>query len=430
MTSSYPAARPAIWRSLLQPQMITCAIMGFASGLPLYVLIQLLPLWLRSEGIDLSSIGLFALIGFPYTWKFMWSPLMDRYPLPFLGKRRGWMLISQLSLLIAIMALGMFEPKQSLSPIVLLTIWIAFSSATQDIVLDALRREVLQDQQLGIGNAIFVNTYRIASLIPASLAPILADHLPWSWVFCIVGLFMLVGVLLTLNTKEPIHASAASLSFQQTFVEPFKEFLHRFGLHQALLICGFMLLYKLGDSMATALSTPFYLDMGFTKTQIGAVAKHAALWPAVIGGLLGGLLMIRIGINRGLWIFGGVQMFAILGFYWLSISEANLWQLALVIAFEYLGVGLGTAAFTAFIARVSSKTFAATQLALLTALTAVPRTFLNASAGYLIEWLTYPTFFLLCTALAIPGMLLLFKIAPWNDDHNLAAATSPSADKH
>jgi PAT family beta-lactamase induction signal transducer AmpG len=413
--SASTSATPSIWQTLLQPRMLTCALMGFASGLPLYVLIQLLPLWLRSEGIDLASIGLFALIGFPYTWKFLWSPLVDRYQLPFLSKRRGWMLASQISLLMAIVALGSFDPKQSLLPIVMLSIWIAFSSATQDIVLDALRRELLADQELGIGNAIFVNTYRISSLVPASLAPILADHLPWSWVFSAVGGFMVIGILLTLKIREPQAAITAPLSLQQTFIEPFKDFLQRFGGKQALLICSFMLLYKLGDSMATALSTPFYLDMGFTKTQIGVVAKHAALWPAVIGGLLGGLLMIRIGINRGLWIFGVIQTVSILGFYWLSISEANLWQLACVIAFEYLGVGLGTAAFTAFIARVSSKTFAATQLALLTALTAVPRTFLNASAGYLIEWLSYPTFFLLCTALAIPGMLLLFKIAPWNN---------------
>jgi len=173
-------------------------------------------------------------------------------------------------------------------------------------------------------------------------------------------------------------------------------------------------LYKLGDNMATALSTPFYLDLGFSKTEIGLVAKNAALWPAIIGGLLGGLLMIRLGINRALWLFGAVQMASILGYAWLASVGPVLWILAAVIGFEYLGVGLGTAAFTAFIARESSKTFAATQFALFTALAALPRSLANATTGAIVEQIGWIAFFFVCTGLAIPGMVLLFWVAPWS----------------
>ena len=196
---------------------------------------------------------------------------------------------------------------------------------------------------------------------------------------------------------------------------PFREYLQRKGWRPLLLVLGFMFLYKLGDNMATALATPFYLDLGFSKTEIGAVAKNAALWPAIFGGLLGGALMIRLGINRGLWLFGVVQVISILGFAVLANAGAVLWLLAVVISFEYLGVGLGTAAFTAFIARETSRVYAATQFALFTALAALPRTFANASTGWIVERIGWVDFFLLCAVLAIPGMLLLFWVAPWNE---------------
>jgi PAT family beta-lactamase induction signal transducer AmpG len=183
-----------------------------------------------------------------------------------------------------------------------------------------------------------------------------------------------------------------------------------------------MFLYKIGDNMATALSMPFYLEVGFSKTEIGLVAKHAALWPSIIGGLLGGLVMVRVGINRALWLFGVVQVASILGFAVLASTGPELWLLALVIGFEYLGVGMGTAAFTAFIARETSKMYAATQFALFTALAAVPRTLANASTGWIVEQIGWVDFFLFCTLLALPGMLLLFWVAPWRSDPAVVAA--------
>ncbi|ESS71365.1 major facilitator superfamily MFS_1 [Methyloglobulus morosus KoM1] len=398
--------------SLFNRRMLICIFTGFSSGLPLYILISLVPAWLRSEGVDLKSIGLFALIQLPFTWKFLWSPLFDRY-IPPLGRRRGWLIITQIALLLVIPTFGYLHPKLDLWAIAYLSIIVAFFSASQDIVLDAYRRELLLEEELGLGNAIHVNAYKIAGLVPGALSLVLADHLPWSSVYLITALFMLPGIVMTLLVNEP-ELKGAPKTLRAAVVEPFEEFRSR-GIKPALLILAFIFFYKLGDSMATALATPFYLDMGFSKTEIGLIAKNAGLWPSVIGGLLGGVWMIRLGINRALWLFGAVQMLAILGFAWLAmVGHSHLW-LAVVIGVEALGVGLGTSAFVAFIARATHPLYTATQFALFTSLAAVPRTFANAATGYMVEWLGWNTFFLICFFIAIPGMLLLFKVAPWDE---------------
>lgn len=428
------------WKSaLLNKRMLICIFTGFSSGLPLYILISLLPAWLRSEHVDLKSIGLFALIQLPFTWKFLWAPLFDRY-IPPLGRRRGWLLISQAALLGSIPAFGLLHPTLDLWTIAYLAGVVAFFSASQDIVLDAYRRELLLESELGLGNAIHVNAYKIAGLVPGSLSLILADHLPWSSVFTITALFMLPGLAMSLLVREPLLKQGAPRTLRQAVVEPFHEFITRSGWNSALLVLAFIFFYKLGDSMATALATPFYLDMGFTKTQIGLVAKNAGLWPSVIGGLLGGAWMMRLGINRALWLFGIMQMIAILGFAWLAWlgrheapGAAELAQLALVIGIEAFGVGLGTAAFVAFIAKTTHPLYTATQFALFTSLAAVPRTFANAGAGCLVEdgtvmladWIPaipcagmgWTNFMLLCFLLAVPGMLLLTWVAPWSGEN-------------
>ena len=393
--------------------MLICIFTGFSSGLPLYILISLLPAWLRSEGVNLKAIGLFALINLPFTWKFLWAPLFDRYTPP-LGRRRGWLLITQLFLLISIPAFGFFKPQLDIWTIAYLATVVAFFSACQDIVLDAYRRELLIDTELGFGNAVHVNAYKIAGLVPGSLSLILADHMAWSSVFLITAMFMLPGLVMTILVTEPMLKNGAPKTLRAAVVEPFKEFIERNGMQSALLILAFIFLYKLGDSMATALATPFYLDMGYSKTEIGLIAKNAGLWPSVIGGLLGGAWMIRLGINRSLWVFGAVQMVAILGFAWLATASHNIPLLGLVIGVEAFGVGLGTAAFVAYIAHTTHPLYTATQFALFTSLAAVPRTFANAATGYMVENLGWFNFYMLCFMLAIPGMLLLFKIAPWN----------------
>jgi len=413
------AAKPAreTWReALLNRRMLICVFTGFSSGLPLYLLINLVPAWLRSEGVDLKSIGLLALIQLPFTWKFLWSPLMDRYHLPMLGRRRGWMLATQALLLVSVPLFGELHPAQDLWAIAYLATAVAFFSASQDIVLDAFRREILPEPELGLGNAVHVNAYRISSLVPGALSLILADLLPWSSVYLITALFMLPGMAMTLAVDEPVASRAAPRTLREAVIEPFHEFITRAGWNEALLVLLFIFLYKLGDSMATALATPFYIDLGFTKTEIGVIAKNAGLWASVGGAMLGGLWMVKIGINRGLWLFGVVQLVSILGFAWLAYeNRPDKILLAGVIAFEALGVGLGTAAFVAFIARATDPRYTATQYALFSSLAAVPRTVVNASTGWIVEQTGWFAFFLICTALALPGMALLLRVAPWID---------------
>jgi len=273
----------------------------------------------------------------------------------------------------------------------------------------------LSDAELGLGTAVHVNAYKIAGLVPGSLSLILADHFTWPVVFAVTALFMLPGIGLTLLVKEPAVTAGAPRTLKQAVVEPFREFVGRAGWRSALLVVAFIFLYKLGDSMATALATPFYLDMGFSKSEIGLIAKHAGLWPSVIGGLLGGLWMVKLGINRALWLFGVAQAVSILGFAALSQLPGNRIALAGVIGCEALGVGLGTAAFTAFVARTTNPRYTATQFALFTSLAAVPRTFVNATTGWIVEHTGWFDFFLLCAVLALPGFVLLWWVAPWNE---------------
>ena len=397
-------------------RMLICVFTGFTSGLPLYVLFQLVPGWLRVEGIGLAEIGFFALVQIPYAWKFLWSPVMDRFTLPFLGHRRGWMLVTQLALLVSIGVMGFIKPDLSIWTVAYLSATVAFFSASQDIVLDAYRRELLPDVELGLGNAVHVQAYRFSGLVPGALGLILADYFEWHIVFLVVAAFMVIGIALTLLIDEAIAEPTPPRTMRAAVIDPFREFIGRAGLTPALLVLAFLFLYKLGDNMATALQTPFFIDVGFTLTQIGAISKTAGLIAANIGTVVGGLIMVKLPINRALWIFGVVQIVSILGFALLSQLGPNPWMLGVVVAFEYLGVGLGGAALIAFMARTTNPAFAATQLALFTALASVPRVFANSVTGVIVEYIGWTQFFLFCTAVAIPGMLLLFKVAPWSAD--------------
>ena len=404
--------------------MLICVLLGFTSGLPLFILYNLLSAWLKAEQVDLKSIGLFALVGFPYTWKFLWSPLMDRFHFPLLGRRRGWMFFTQLALLAAVGSMGFFSPLTELSAVVTLAGFIAFLSASQDIVIDAYRRELLSDAEQGSGTALFVNAYKMSTLVPGSLSLILSDFLSWQVVFGITALFMLPGLFTTLLISEPAIYGEPPRTLREAVIEPFREFMQRSGFSQAMLILAFIFLYKLGDSMATALATPFYMELGYTRTQIGLVAKNAGLWASLAGGIIGAVWLEKTGVNRGLWIFGVLQAVAILGFALLAQTgvavagaEPSSLMLGLVIGLEAFAVGLGTAAFTAYIATTTDQRYTATQFALFTSLAAVPRTFFNALTGFIVAHTGWFVFFLICFALAVPGMLLLPKIAPWNTPH-------------
>lgn len=411
-----------IWKQiLLNPRMLICVFLGLASGMPFYVLIQLVPGWLRSEGVDLSTIGLFAILTLPYNWKFLWSPLLDRYRLPFLGRRRGWILVTQIALLVSIGGFSGIDPDTNLRAVVWFVAATALFSATQDIVIDGYRRELLPDNELGLGSSIHINAYRISSLVPGSLAFILAGQgMAWSTVFWVVAAFMIVGIVSTLLIPETGRDDEAPRTLAAAVIEPFVEFFTRDTTKSALLVLAFLLLYKLGDNMAVALQTPFFQDMGYTLTEIGTVAKFANLGASIAGALVGGILMLKISINRALWLFGFVQIFSILGYAWLSVIDRNPFALFAATGFEYFGVGLGTTAITAFIASQANTRFSVTQIALLLSIVAVPRTVASATTGFIIEAVGYFNFFLICFALAIPGMLLLLVVAPWN-------APSPTA---
>ena len=409
-------AKLTVREALFTRRMLICVFTGFSAGLPLFIIISLIPAWLRSEHVDLKSIGLFALIQLPYTWKFLWSPLMDRYRVLFFGRRRGWMLVTQILLIATIPAFGLFQPQQDIWAIAYLAAALAFFSASQDIVLDAYRREILSDAELGLGTSVYVNGYRLAGLVPGSLSLILADHMSWSSVYIITALFMLPGLAMALLVSEPLASKSAPKTLREAVVEPFHEFLSRAGYSTALTVLAFIFAYNLGVYMAVSLATAFYLDMGFTKTDIGLIAKHAALWPAVAGGLIGGISMLKIGINKALWLFGAVQTVAILGFALLTQFPQDRLALAVVIGCEAFGVGLGTSAFTSFVARTTNPLYTATQFALFTSLASVPRTIIGASSGWMVERMGWFNFYLMCAALAVPGMLLLFKVAPWNGD--------------
>jgi len=405
----------ASWHSYLNRRMLTLVFLGFSSGLPLFILLNLMQAWLAKAGLDVKALGLFALVMFPYTWKFLWSPLMDRFSLGRLGRRRGWMAFTQGGLFLAIGGMGMLDPLRQVPLVIVAAVGIAFLSASQDIVIDAYSREILADNEQGLGAAVKVNAYKVAGMVPGALSLILADFLPWQSVFWITAAFMLPGLACTLLVKEPSVYGAPPKTLATAIVLPFREFISRDGWSRALWILCFIFLYRLGDSMAATLATKFFIDLGFPLAQIGAIAKLTLFWGSIAGGIVGGACMIRLGINRGLWIFGAIQASTSLGFALLAQAGPNPLFLGLAVGFEAFGVGLGTAAFVAFIAKTSDPRYTATQYALFSSLAAVPRTFATSSVGFIVAETGWMHFFLICFGLAIPGMLLLFKVAPWNE---------------
>ncbi|VEG71369.1 AmpG-like permease [[Pasteurella] aerogenes] len=414
-----------LFSQIFSRNMLICIFTGFSSGLPFYIIISLLPLWMRSEKVDLETLGYFTVVTLPFSWKFLWAPLLDRFVPPFLGRRRGWMLISQVLLIVSLASFAFLNPHSQFGLLLIaaMATLVSFFSASQDIVLDAYRREILPDNELGLGNSIHVNAYRVAGLIPGSLSLILVDYVDWKITFIVTALFMLPGIFMTLFlSHEPKIELKQERTLKENVVEPFKEFFGRKGVLSALGILSFIFLYKLGDSMATALISPFYLDMGFSMTQIGVVVKNASLWPMIIAGIVGGIIMLKIGINRALWLFGFVQIITILGFAWLAklgpfeqVDTFALFALTLVVVAEYIGIGLGTSAFVAFMARETNPLYTATQLALFTSLSALPRATLNTQSGALIQYFGYYDYFWFCFWLAVPGMLCLFWVAPWRE---------------
>lgn len=390
--------------------MLVALVMGFSCGLPLLLTLSVLQAWMREEGVDLSVIGMMTLVGLPYTLKFMWAPVFDRFTLPILGRRRGWLLVAQIALALAIAAMGAVHPGQNPWMVAVAAFFVTWFSASQDIVVDAYRREDLPDAELGLGSSFYINGYRIGMLLASGGGLIMADHVPFSVVYLTMAGCMLPGIVTTLLAPEPSMTAGAPRTLRDAIIDPLAEYFRRPG---ALGILAFVLLYKIGDTMASAMTMPFYLDIGFTKTQIGAVVKLFGFWATIAGSLAGGLIMLRLGINRSLWGFGILQALSTAGFALLAKIGPSVALLSGVIAFENLSSGMGTAAYAAFMASITNKKFTATQYALLTSLMGVPRVVASAPTGFLAKALGWEGFFMFCCLAAIPGMALLLKFAPW-----------------
>ena len=400
--------------------MLVMLLTGFSSGLPLLLTGSTLKFWMREEGLDLTTIGIFGLVGLPYTLKFVWAPLMDHLVPPFFGRRGGWMIMTQIVLMMAIASVAFTNPATDLATLIILCTLITFFSASQDIVLDAYRREFLKDEELGIGSSIFIYGYRIGMLVAGALAFFLADQdfISWQGVYVIMGAFMLVGILTTCFTPEPSVEEAPPSSFQEAVVGPFAEFFRR---PQALLILVFILLYKIGDSMGAEMISPLMVDLGVSKTRYATIVKLFGMAALIGGGLVGGLVVYRLGIIRSLWVFGILQMISTAGFTVLAIVGDHTGVLTTVIAFETISSGLGQTAYVAFMASITNKRFTATQYALLTSLMGVPRVIAGSTTGFLADWIGWEAFYLLCTAIAIPGLLLISRIGKMegNSGHGL-----------
>ncbi|MBW2740794.1 MAG: AmpG family muropeptide MFS transporter, partial [Deltaproteobacteria bacterium] len=365
-----PDSRSSIIKVICSGRMIVTLLMGFSCGLPLLLTITVLQAWMKEEGVDLTVIGLMALVGLPYTLKFLWAPFLDRYTLPFLGRRRGWLLTAQIFLIFSIAGLGLTDPGGNPWMVAFAALLVTFFSASQDIVVDAYRREDLPDEELGLGSSLYINGYRVGMLLASGGGLILADHVSFSTVYLIMAACVLPGVLTTFFAPEPEIAAGTPESLKEAILYPLIDY---FSRKEALWILAFILFYKIGDSMASAMATPFYLDIGFSKTEIGAVVKLFGFWATIIGSLIGGVLMLRQGIYRSLWIFGFLQAISTAGFAILARIGHSISALSAVIAFENLSSGMGTAAYVAFMASITNKKFTATQYALLSSLMGVPR---------------------------------------------------------
>ncbi|MEG3440022.1 AmpG family muropeptide MFS transporter [Pannus brasiliensis CCIBt3594] len=432
-------------------KMAALLFLGFASGLPLFLTSRTLQAWMTTEGVDLKSIGLFSLVALPYSLKFLWSPLLDRFVPPFLGRRRGWLVIAQVGLVLAIAAMYLQDPSElvratlpnpdscstglagirefqalcvfwqsfqavSRSPLFWTALGIAFLSATQDIAYDAYRTDVLEKWEMGAGAAIGVLGYRLALILTGSIAFILADRMPWPVVYLLLAGLMLLSVIPSFLAPEPPKRDDTPQTLSEAVWLPFQEFFARSGLTRGISILIFIVLYRLGDALINNMVTPFLLQIGFSATKIGTIQGGMGMIATIVGVLVGGSLLSRWGINRSLWIFGVLQCLSNFAYFVLAQTGKNDSVMVLAINIENFCGGLGTAAFVAFLMSLCNQRFSATQFALLSSLMAVSRDILVAPAGGIAQEIGWTWFFFVTILAALPGLLLLPFFAPWNEE--------------
>jgi len=411
-----------LFRIYLTKKMLLMLVLGFASGMPLALTSSTLAAWMVTAGVDIKTIGIFSLVGLPYAFKFLWSPLLDRYVPPFLGRRRGWMLITQLMLIVTIVTMGFFHPASQPLLVALWAVALAFFSASQDIVLDAYRTEYLAPEERGAGAGIWIMGYRLAILVSGALALIMSDHISWRSVYVIMGLVMSGGVIATFLCPDPAAGrphrkeAAPPRSLREAVISPFVEFFRRPGAWEILL---FVILYKLGDVAAAQMTTPYILQhIGFSRTELGTIFKGFGMAATILGGIIGGALMSKWDLRRSLLLFGILQGVSTISFVLLEFTGRQLWALSLVIGVENICGGMGTAAYTALFMGLCNTRFTATQYALLSSLMAVSRYITGAPTGFLVAAVGWVWFFIICTALAIPGLLLLIRYRNWANGDN------------
>ncbi len=403
-------ARKSWFRVYSSRRVLSFLGLGFSSGLPLNLTGSTLQAWMATEAVDLSIIGIFSLVGLPYTMKALWAPFMDRYSLPFLGRRRGWILLSQVLLAGAILSLGFPSPVSMPLATACLALGIAFLSASQDIVIDAHRADVLEEEELGAGAATTVVGYRIALMVSGALALILSDHVPWPLVYASMAGVMLCSAVFTFFASEPSERVIPPKTLHDAIWEPLQTFFQRKG---AVEILAFIMVYKLGDAIAGAMTTPFLLDLGFSRTDVGMVNKAFGLFSTIVGTLAGGGIIARIGINRSLWIFAFLQAASNLTFTALALAGRNYPVMVAAVGIENICGGMGNAAFIAFMMSLCDRRFTATQYALLTSIMALTRVMAGVPTGFMVEAMGWPQFYSVSVLGALPGILLLPRFAPW-----------------
>ena len=390
--------------------MIANLFLGFSSGLPLALTGGTLQAWMASENVDLTLIGIFSLVGLPYTLKFLWAPLFDRYLPPFLGKRRGWIFIAQCALIVTLSSIAFCDPVRSPALLAVLAVLVSFSSASQDIGIDAYRTEILTQEEYGAGAAVTTLGYRLAMLFSGAGALILADHLPWKAVYLIMAASMSLGVMTSFLAPEPQGKGQHPKTLEEAILQPLSDFFKRKGI---LKLLSFIVLYKLDVVVAMALMTPFILEMGFSKTDLGAVTKTFGLVATIVGTIFGGAWLNRVGIWRSLWIFGCLQGISGFCFFLLARLGHNYPMMITAVAAENFFSGMGNAAYSAFLMSLCNPKFTATQFALLSSLMALTRIVLGAPTGWLAKTVGWESYFIISILLALPSLVLLTDSKAW-----------------
>lgn len=386
--------------------------MGFASGLPYLLTGGTLKTWLARENVDISTIGYFSWVGMGYSLKFIWAPIVDRYKLFFWGRRRSWIFFTQLCVAVLLFYLGSLKPSESLGVMAAIAVLIAFFSATQDIAIDAYRREILKDEEMGMGSTLTQYGYRIAMLLSGGIGIGLVGsetfNLSWNGLYVLMGVIMLMTTVITWLAPEPEDEEGMTpKTLASAVIDPFREFFTR---DKAFLVLAFVFFFKLGDALSASMLNPFYVQMGYTNTDIGIIAKSVGLISSLTGLFVGGLIIFKLGVLRSLWVFGVLQALSTAGFSIITFTGPEKWALALAVVFEDISSGMGSAAFIAYLATITNKRFTGTQFALLSALATMGRNFFSGFAGDMVKNLGWAQFYWTCAIIAIPGLVMLWYI--------------------